>query len=75
MAKELRCDFDAVTAAVTDLLKAQRKEILEHVERRFRLLEVKAGSHSEETRAVNLHRRLTAAESAIRRLTRDRDHR
>jgi hypothetical protein len=68
-------EHEAIIGAVADLLKAERKNLVQHVERRVTLLETKLTGSSEEVRAVNLHRRLTKLESEVRRLMRDRGER
>jgi hypothetical protein len=62
----------ALLAAVGDVVRSERKKILEHVERRFKLFEIKAVGSNEQTRGYNLHKRLCALESAVRRLERGR---
>jgi hypothetical protein len=64
--------LDDVAQTVAELLKAQRREILEHVERRFVLAETKAAGSHDEVRFNNLHRRITKLESEVRALTRNR---
>jgi chaperonin cofactor prefoldin len=68
-------DLDDIAKLVGDLLAEQKKEIVRHLERRVTLVETKLGGSSEEVRAVNLHRRLCAVESALRTLTRNRGNR
>jgi hypothetical protein len=61
---------DDIVAAVGDALKTQRKDILSHVGRMFRLQEVKAAPAQSQwdERFKNLHRRLVVIESEIRSL-------
>jgi hypothetical protein len=63
--------IDDVAAAVGDALKTQRRAILKHVGRMIEVDRLK-NSPQNETRYRNLHARLTAAESAIRFLQKDR---
>ncbi len=63
-----------IAAVIGDALKTQRREIIEHVGRMFKLAELKssAGHDPDDTRMRNLHRRVTQLESEMRRLTRSR---
>jgi hypothetical protein len=70
----LNLSVDDVSAVVADLLKQQRKDILDHVRRLLVIVEAK--SHGAATQNDNyhrnLHRRLVQVESAIRNLQRER---
>jgi hypothetical protein len=63
--------IDDVAAVVGDALKSQRREILKHVGRMIEVDRLKNFPQND-TRYRNLHARLTAAESAIRFLQKDR---
>ena len=63
-----RLTVDDIGAVIGDALKNQRQQILRHVRR---MLEMERMRNSD-TRFRNLHARLTAAESAIRILQKDR---
>jgi hypothetical protein len=57
-----------IADVVGDALKSQRKDILSHVGRMFRLQEVQAAPAHGEERFKSLHRRLVQVESEIRSL-------
>lgn len=59
-----------VSDIIADALATQRHDILGHVNRLFQL--TKMSDRDGDTRNKNLHMRLTAAESAIRRLEKGR---
>jgi hypothetical protein len=59
-----------IADVVGDALKSQRKDILSHVGRMFRLQEVQAAAAQGEERFKSLHRRLVQVESEIRSLKR-----
>jgi hypothetical protein len=59
---------DDIAAVIGDALKDQRKNILAHVGRLFRLQELNAASSQSDERFKNLHRRLAQVESEIRSL-------
>jgi hypothetical protein len=61
--------IDDIGAVIGDALRDQRKNILAHVGRLFRLREVNAASSPNDQHFKNLHRRLVQVESEIRRLT------
>jgi hypothetical protein len=63
-----RLTVDDIAAVIGDALKDQRKRILAHVGRLFRLQELNAASSQSHERFKNLHVRLTAVESEIRSL-------
>jgi hypothetical protein len=56
-----------IAEAVADIMKSERREILEHVGRLFKLLNTKE-SPAEAIRDRNFHQRLCALESDVRRL-------
>lgn len=60
--------IDDIAAVVGDALKGQRKDILSHVGRMFRLQEVKATPAQGDARLKNLHQRLVQVESELRSL-------
>ena len=62
--------IEDISVVVGDALKNQRHQILGHVRRMIELSEVKRSDDARFRR--NLHARLTAAESAIRTLQKDR---
>jgi hypothetical protein len=71
-----RFDFtlEDVANVVGEQLKRERKRILEHMERRIALTEVKAkaaAGHGD-VRDANYHRRLCELESEVRSLRRER---
>ena len=66
--KSAELSIDDISVVVGDALKNQRQQILRHVRR---MLEMERMRNSD-TRFRNLHARLTAAESAIRILQKDR---
>jgi hypothetical protein len=55
-----------IAEAVADIVKTERREILQHVGRMLKLIEIK--QPSEDVRARNLHRRVTQIESELRLL-------
>jgi hypothetical protein len=57
-----------VAEVVGSQLKKQRHELIEHMERRLRLLQI--NGPRDETRFLNLNRRLTRLESDLRLLMR-----
>jgi hypothetical protein len=61
--------IDDISVVVGDALANQRRQILGHVER---MIEVSEMKRSDDIRARNLHQRLTAAESVLRRLQQER---
>lgn len=63
-----RLSINDVADVVGDALKDQRRRIIQHVVRMFRLQELKAGPAQGEERFRNLHRRLAQVESEIRSL-------
>jgi hypothetical protein len=62
--------ISGLAEAIADALNAQRREILEHTHRLFKLAQAKAlvGHDDERSRAIdrNLHRRVTMLESELR---------
>jgi hypothetical protein len=64
--------IDDVAAAVGDALKSQKRDLIAHMRRMLEMERVRNSTKSEDTRFRNLHARLTAAESAIRFLQKDR---
>ena len=64
--------IDDISVVVGDALKNQRQQILGHVRRMIQLERVNNSAKPDDTRVRNLHARLTAAESAIRFLQKDR---
>jgi hypothetical protein len=62
--------IDDIAAVVGDALKSQKRDLIAHMQRMIQLERV--NSKPNDTRARNLHARLTAAESAIRILQKDR---
>jgi hypothetical protein len=68
----LKVDLEVVGDAVASLLKDQKKQILEHVGRMIKLSEAKAKTGgNDEILLRNLHRRVTAIESELRRRSRE----
>jgi hypothetical protein len=63
---------DDVAAVVADVLKSHKRELIRHMQRMLTLERVKNSAPQNQTRFDNLHARLTAAESAIRILQKDR---
>jgi hypothetical protein len=63
-----RLTVDDIAVVIGDALRDQRKNILAHVVRLFRLQELNAASSQSDERFKNLHRRLVQAESEIRLL-------
>jgi hypothetical protein len=59
-----------VAEAVSEQLREQRRELLEHMTRLFKLAELKKSGDGEDVRVRNLHRRVTMLESELRRLQR-----
>jgi hypothetical protein len=55
-----------ISDVIGDALAEQQREILQHVGRMLKLIEIKRSS--EDVRAGNLHRRITILESEVRRL-------
>jgi hypothetical protein len=55
---------------IADAIKSSQRRILEHVQRMFRLIDVKSGDQHEKARISNIHRRLIQVESELRRLNR-----
>jgi len=64
--------IDDVGAVIGDALKNQRQQILGHVRRMIQLASMNNSAKPDDTRARNLHARLTRVESAIRFLQKDR---
>jgi hypothetical protein len=60
--------IDDVAIAVGDALRSQRRDILGHVSRLFKLAELRPSARQDGTRFRNLHARLTAVESELRLL-------
>ena len=63
-----RLTVDDIAAVIGNALRDQRKHILAHVGRLFRLQELNAASSQSDERFKNLHRRLVQVESQIRSL-------
>jgi len=57
---------------VGDALKSQKRDLIAHMRRMLEMERMKNSAKSDDTRFRNLHARLTAAESAIRILQKDR---
>ena len=64
--------IDDIAVVVGDCLKNQRQQILGHVRRMIQLASMNNSAKPDDTRARNLHARLTRVESAIRFLQKDR---
>jgi hypothetical protein len=60
--------IDGIAEAIADVMKAQRREILDHVNRVLQLVKLSASNRPERTRVDNIHRRLIHVESELRRL-------
>jgi hypothetical protein len=69
--KSAELSIDDISVVVGDALKNQRQQILGHVRRMIEMQRLNSGT-PKDTRFRNLHARLTAAESAIRILQKDR---
>jgi len=63
-----RLTVDDIGGVLGDALRDQRKHILAHVVRLFRLQELNAASSQSDERFKNLHRRLVQVESELRSL-------
>ncbi len=63
---------DDVAAVVSDALKGQRHELVEHIDRIYRLMLSKLSSFAsrDDSRFSNLHRRIAVLESELRLLRR-----
>ena len=57
---------DDIAAVVADLLRDQRRDLVQHMERRLKLVEFQKSA--EDRRDHNLHARITALESELRLL-------
>ena len=57
---------DDIAAVVADLLRAQRRDLVQHLERRLKLVEFQKSA--EDRRDHNLHARITQLESEVRQL-------
>jgi hypothetical protein len=67
-----KIDLEIAGAAMADLLRDQKKQILEHVGRMIKLSEAKAkNSGNDAVMLRNLHRRITQIESELRRRSRE----
>jgi hypothetical protein len=64
--------IDDISVVVGDCLKNQRRRILAHVQRMLEMERMNNSAKPDDTRVRNLHGRLTAAESAIRTLQKER---
>src|SRR5262249_37987126 len=58
---------------VADAIKSSERRVLEHVRRMFKLIDLKFGDQHEKTRISNIHRRLTQAESELRKIMASRN--
>jgi hypothetical protein len=65
-----RLTVDDIGGVLGDALRDQRRHILAHVGRLFRLQELTGGGASSDQRFKNLHRRLIEVEAEIRALKR-----
>jgi hypothetical protein len=62
---------DDIGEVLSDALRAQRRQLVQHIARMFRLQELTAGDKSNDQRRFkNLHRRLIEVEAEIRALKR-----
>jgi hypothetical protein len=68
--RSVALSIDDVAAAVADVMKNQKRDLIAHMQRMIQLERV--NSRLADARARNLHARLTVAEAAIRGLQRDR---
>ena len=59
-----------IAEAVADVMKDQRRDLVEHMHRLMKLIELQ--KPKEDLRDQNLHRRLAILESAVRRLEKGR---
>ena len=73
-AREMTCaslTIDELAEAIASAIKISERRVVEHVGRLVRLIDVKLGDAThEKTRITNLHRRVTAIESDLRRMAR-----
>jgi hypothetical protein len=62
--------IDGLAEVIHDQLRIQRREILEHIDRIYKVLTLKLESKNprDETRAKNFHQRLCELESDVRQL-------
>jgi hypothetical protein len=67
-----RLTLTDIADVVAGQLKAQRKDLLAHLERRVALEQTLANNPREDIRYKNLHARLTRVESELRLLNRGR---
>jgi hypothetical protein len=65
-----RLTIDDVGEVLGDALRDQRKLLLQHIDRLFRLQQLSGGAAKNDERYRNLHRRLTEVEAEIRALKR-----
>ena len=63
---------DDLAAAIGDVIKNQRREILEHVQRMLTLAEVKQRDPHERTRLDRIARRVTQIEAELRMIRKSR---
>jgi hypothetical protein len=59
-----------IAECVADGIRASERRMVEHMSRAIKLVALKDDAGHEETRINNLHRRLCAVESELRRLAR-----
>ena len=62
-----------IAECIADAVKGSEKRMVEHVARAVKLVDAKHDRGHDETRLNNLHRRICALESALRRMTRGRE--
>jgi len=60
--------LDDVAATCGEIIRKERKEILAHVNRLMKLVDLKAPMGRDDERYKNLHRRICQLESEVRRI-------